>query len=32
MIHALDHIVLAANAPDAAVADYEMLLGRRADR
>jgi catechol 2,3-dioxygenase-like lactoylglutathione lyase family enzyme len=32
MIHALDHIVLAANAPDAAVADYEMLLGRCADR
>jgi catechol 2,3-dioxygenase-like lactoylglutathione lyase family enzyme len=32
MIHALDHIALAANAPDAAVADYEMLLGRRADR
>ncbi len=32
MIHALDHIVLAANPPDASVADYEMLLGRRADR
>ncbi|TMJ70745.1 MAG: VOC family protein, partial [Alphaproteobacteria bacterium] len=32
MIHALDHIVIAAAAPDAAVADYEMLLGRRADR
>ena len=32
MIHALDHIVLAAAAPDAAIVDYEMLLGRRADR
>jgi catechol 2,3-dioxygenase-like lactoylglutathione lyase family enzyme len=32
MIHALDHIALAADAPDAAVADYEILLGRRADR
>ena len=32
MIHALDHIVLAAKSPDAAVAGYEALLGRRADR
>jgi catechol 2,3-dioxygenase-like lactoylglutathione lyase family enzyme len=32
MIHALDHIVLSANALEAAVAGYEVLLGRRADR
>jgi len=32
MIHALDHIVLTAKSPDAAVAGYEALLGRRADR
>ena len=31
MIHALDHIVLAAPSVDAAVADYRLLLGRRAD-
>jgi catechol 2,3-dioxygenase-like lactoylglutathione lyase family enzyme len=31
MIHALDHIVLAAKSLDAAVAGYEVLLGRRAD-
>ncbi len=32
MIHALDHIVVAAPSLEAAVADYELLLGRRADR
>ena len=32
MIHALDHIVVAAASLEAAVADYEVLLGRRADR
>ena len=32
MIHALDHIVVAAGSLEAAVADYEVLLGRRADR
>jgi catechol 2,3-dioxygenase-like lactoylglutathione lyase family enzyme len=31
MIHALDHIVLAARDPDAAAAAYENLLGRRCD-
>jgi catechol 2,3-dioxygenase-like lactoylglutathione lyase family enzyme len=31
MIDRLDHIVLAASSPDAAVADCETLLGRRAD-
>ena len=31
MIHALNHIVLAAPSVDAAVADYRLLLGRRAD-
>jgi catechol 2,3-dioxygenase-like lactoylglutathione lyase family enzyme len=32
MIHALDHIVVAAASLEAAVADCEVLLGRRADR
>ena len=32
MIHALDHIVVAAASLQAAVADYEVLLGRHADR
>jgi catechol 2,3-dioxygenase-like lactoylglutathione lyase family enzyme len=32
MIHALDHIVVAVASLEAAVADYEVLLGRRADR
>ncbi len=32
MIHALDHIAVAARSPDAAAAGYELLLGRRADR
>ena len=32
MIHALDHIVVAAGSLEAAVADYEVLLGRRANR
>lgn len=32
MIHALDHIALAAPSLDAAVADYQLLLGRRAER
>jgi catechol 2,3-dioxygenase-like lactoylglutathione lyase family enzyme len=31
MIHALDHIVIAAPSVDAAVAGYRLLLGRRAD-
>jgi len=31
MIHALDHIVIAAASSEAAVSDYEMLLGRRAN-
>src|SRR5437764_4001504 len=31
MIHALDHIVLAAASSEAAVSDYEVLLGRRAN-
>jgi catechol 2,3-dioxygenase-like lactoylglutathione lyase family enzyme len=31
MIHALDHIVIAAPSVDAAVASYRLLLGRRAD-
>src|SRR6476660_2936781 len=31
MIHALDHIVIAARSVDAAVASYRLLLGRRAD-
>ena len=31
MIHALDHIVLAASSIDAAAADYRLLLGRRPD-
>lgn len=31
MIHALDHVALAAPSLDAAVADYQLLLGRRAD-
>jgi catechol 2,3-dioxygenase-like lactoylglutathione lyase family enzyme len=31
MIDGLDHIVLAAPSPDAAIADYEAVLGRRAD-
>jgi catechol 2,3-dioxygenase-like lactoylglutathione lyase family enzyme len=32
MIHALDHIVVAVASLEAAVADYEVLLGRRAER
>jgi catechol 2,3-dioxygenase-like lactoylglutathione lyase family enzyme len=32
MIHALDHIVVAAASLEAAVADYEVVLDRRADR
>jgi catechol 2,3-dioxygenase-like lactoylglutathione lyase family enzyme len=32
MIYALDHIVVAVASLDAAVAGYEVLLGRRADR
>jgi catechol 2,3-dioxygenase-like lactoylglutathione lyase family enzyme len=32
MIHALDHIVVAAGSLEAAVADYEALLGRRAEQ
>jgi catechol 2,3-dioxygenase-like lactoylglutathione lyase family enzyme len=32
MIHALDHIVVAAGSLESAVADYEVLLGRCADR
>jgi catechol 2,3-dioxygenase-like lactoylglutathione lyase family enzyme len=32
MIHALDHIVVAAGSLDAALADHEVLLGRRVDR
>ena len=32
MIHALDHIVVAAASLEAAVVDYELLVGRRADR
>jgi len=31
MIQALDHVVVAAKSVDAAVSDYEMLFGRRAD-
>jgi catechol 2,3-dioxygenase-like lactoylglutathione lyase family enzyme len=32
MIHALDHIVLAARTPATAASDYERLLGRHAQR
>ena len=32
MIHALDHIMVATNALETAVAGYEVLLGRRADK
>jgi catechol 2,3-dioxygenase-like lactoylglutathione lyase family enzyme len=32
MIHALDHMVVAAGPLETVVADYEVLLGRRADR